>query len=40
MCVECGARNYHVSASRTGRPIRRKKFCPRCGRHTVHEQSK
>jgi len=43
-CDVCGARNYHTTkAPRGGAAAERltlKKFCPTCGRHTQHLESK
>jgi len=41
VCVECLSRNYTVE-KRTDDPKRMElnKFCPRCGKHTLHKESK
>jgi large subunit ribosomal protein L33 len=43
-CEECGARNYHTTkAPRGGAAVERlalKKYCPHCGRHTIHRESR
>jgi len=41
ICEECLSRNYPIS-KRTDDPVRRelKKFCPVCGKHTLHRESK
>lgn len=40
-CTVCGSRNYTVvlSKDRTER-LTVKKFCPHCGKHTIHQQTK
>jgi large subunit ribosomal protein L33 len=41
-CEVCKARNYNVSKNRRNQPQRLevKKFCPRCGRHTLHRETR
>ncbi|MBQ9457109.1 MAG: 50S ribosomal protein L33 [Bacilli bacterium] len=41
VCEECLSRNYTFE-KRTDDPVRMelKKFCPRCGKHTLHKESK
>ena len=41
ICSECLSRNYTLS-KRTDNPKRLelKKFCPRCGKYTLHKESK
>ncbi|MBQ7242992.1 MAG: 50S ribosomal protein L33 [Bacilli bacterium] len=41
ICEECLSRNYTTS-KRTDDPERRElmKFCPHCGKHTAHRESK
>ncbi|SEH43901.1 50S ribosomal protein L33 [Fructobacillus pseudoficulneus] len=40
-CEVCGSRNYTVTLSK-GRVERLgvKKFCPHCGKHTLHRETK
>jgi len=43
VCDECNARNYQTTKAKKYGPQERlqlKKFCPTCGRHTVHKESK
>ncbi|QQR91665.1 MAG: 50S ribosomal protein L33 [Myxococcales bacterium] len=43
VCSECGARNYRsTKAIKQGETefLSLKKFCPSCGKHTVHKESK
>ena len=42
VCEKCGARNYKASRPRTidGKPLEFRKYCPPCGVHTVHRESK
>jgi large subunit ribosomal protein L33 len=43
VCGECGARNYRTTKARHAKPgdrLELKKFCPRCNRHTSHQESK
>ena len=40
-CDECGARNYKTTKKpRANERLTIKKFCPHCGRHTKHSESK
>ena len=42
-CEDCGARNYHTTKLRKAETRERlmlKKYCPACGRHTVHKETK
>ncbi|HWO88311.1 MAG TPA: 50S ribosomal protein L33 [Gemmatimonadales bacterium] len=41
-CTECKERNYATSKNRKNDPDRLelRKYCPRCGRHTVHRETK
>ncbi len=41
-CTECQERNYASSKNSTSDPERKeiKKFCPKCGKHTVHKETK
>ncbi|MGB5702005.1 MAG: 50S ribosomal protein L33 [Polyangiales bacterium] len=42
-CEDCSARNYHTTKQRKAGPQERltlKKYCPTCGRHTVHKETK
>ena len=42
VCDECAARNYQKTKKKqqTGERFTIKKFCPTCGRHTLHRESK
>jgi large subunit ribosomal protein L33 len=41
-CVECKNRNYITKKNRRNDPDRMelKKFCPRCGKHTSHRETR
>jgi large subunit ribosomal protein L33 len=41
-CVECKERNYITRKNRRNDPdrIELKKFCPRCGKHTAHRETR
>ncbi len=41
-CVECKERNYITRKNRRNDPDRMqlKKFCPRCGKHTSHRETR
>lgn len=41
VCNECGARNYNASKKK-GDSVRLevKKYCPKCGKHTIHKEGK
>ncbi|TDA68578.1 MAG: 50S ribosomal protein L33 [Clostridia bacterium] len=41
-CSECKERNYITSKNKKNDPdrIELKKYCPRCGAHTVHRETK
>lgn len=41
-CTECKERNHRTSKNRRNDPdrIELKKFCPRCGRHTLHRETR
>ncbi len=41
-CSECGARNYKTSKARRdgAEPLRLKKFCKVCNKHTLHLETK
>tara|TARA_B100000686_G_C16380088_1_gene757056 strand:+ start:519 stop:683 length:165 start_codon:yes stop_codon:yes gene_type:complete len=44
VCEDCGARNYKRTKARKVGEIQErlelKKFCPACGKHTVHRESR
>lgn len=43
VCEECQSRNYQTTkAKRPGQSERLslKKFCPTCGKHTIHRESR
>ncbi|MGB9887833.1 MAG: 50S ribosomal protein L33 [Moorellales bacterium] len=41
-CTECKERNYTTTKNKKNDPDRLelKKFCARCGRHTVHRETR
>ncbi len=41
-CTVCGERNYSTEKNTTANPerIEVKKFCPKCGKRTVHKETK
>jgi large subunit ribosomal protein L33 len=41
-CVECKHRNYITKKNRRNNPDRLElaKFCPNCGRHTAHRETR
>ena len=41
-CEECKRRNYQTNKSRRNTPdrIELKKFCPWCGKHTPHKETR
>ena len=41
-CTDCRSRNYFTTKNRRKHPERqeRKKFCPRCGTHRMHKETK
>ncbi len=41
-CVECSERNYSTEKSQTAAKERLelKKYCPRCGSHTLHRETR
>ncbi len=41
-CTECQERNYSTSKNSSANPerIEIKKFCPKCGKRTVHKETK
>ncbi|MBE3572472.1 MAG: 50S ribosomal protein L33 [Moorella humiferrea] len=41
-CTECKQRNYTTTKNKKNDPDRLelKKYCPSCGRHTVHKETK
>jgi len=42
ICSECLSRNYTTSVKKEKHQVRleRMKFCPRCGKMTLHKESK
>lgn len=42
ICSVCLSRNYQTTVKREGQKERLeiKKFCPKCGYHTIHKESK
>ncbi len=42
VCEECLSRNYTATKNKTTQPERMviKKFCKKCGKHTVHKETK
>ena len=41
-CAECSERNYSAEKSQSGATERLelKKYCPRCGAHTLHKETR
>ncbi len=41
-CTECKERNYSTKKNKKNNPdrIEFKKYCPRCGSHTLHKETK
>ncbi|MEE8192850.1 MAG: 50S ribosomal protein L33 [Gemmatimonadales bacterium] len=41
-CTDCRSRNYHTTKNRRTHPERMetRKFCPRCGKHKPHKETK
>jgi large subunit ribosomal protein L33 len=41
-CEECRRRNYETNKSRRNTPdrVELRKFCPWCGRHTPHKETR
>jgi large subunit ribosomal protein L33 len=41
-CEECKHRNYTLSKNKQEHPERLevKKFCPNCGKHTIHRETR
>ena len=41
-CVDCKERNYITKKNRRNDPDRleMQKFCPRCGKHTTHRETR
>lgn len=41
ICSVCLSRNYNVSKSKNAtKRLELMKFCPKCGKHTLHKESK
>ncbi|MBB5183644.1 50S ribosomal protein L33 [Catenisphaera adipataccumulans] len=42
VCTECLSRNYTTTKNKKTQPKRLeiKKYCPKCGRHTLHKETK
>ena len=41
ICEECLSRNYTTTINKeTTKSLEIKKFCPKCGKHTLHKISK
>jgi large subunit ribosomal protein L33 len=41
VCTECESRNYNASKKK-GDPVRMelRKYCPKCGKYTIHKEGK
>ena len=41
-CEVCGSRNYSIKISGTPKPTRLEvnKFCKRCGKYTIHKETR
>lgn len=41
ICSECLSRNYTTEVKKDGKIVQEvKKFCPKCGKHTIHKVSR
>lgn len=41
VCEVCGARNYKTTRARGDTdPVKLKKFCKHCGKHTMHTEAR
>ena len=41
VCSDCLSRNYVTTVRRdSGKKLELKKFCPKCGKQTIHKASK
>jgi large subunit ribosomal protein L33 len=41
ICSDCQSRNYRTTRKRDFKgQLEKKKFCPKCARHTVHKETK
>ncbi|MBI3920747.1 MAG: 50S ribosomal protein L33 [Armatimonadetes bacterium] len=41
-CSDCSSRNYSTTKDKqkNREKLSRKKYCPKCGRHTVHSETR
>lgn len=41
-CTECKNRNYFTTKNKRKQPqrVERRKFCPRCGTHKLHKETR
>ncbi len=40
-CERCGRRNYRIRPARPGADrLALRKYCPQCGRHTLHREER
>lgn len=41
-CQDCQERNYHTRKNKRLHPerVEYRKYCPRCGKHTMHKETK
>ncbi len=41
-CEKCKERNYHTTKNKRKHPdrVEHRKYCPRCGTHTTHKETK
>ncbi|MDO5329862.1 MAG: 50S ribosomal protein L33 [Bacillota bacterium] len=41
ICSECLSRNYSINKSKNATTrLELRKYCPQCGKHTLHKESK
>ncbi len=41
VCSECQSRNYYASKKKgDGKRLEANKYCPKCGKHTIHKEGK
>ncbi|MCD6103975.1 MAG: 50S ribosomal protein L33 [Thermotogaceae bacterium] len=40
-CSECGIKNYYTDRNKNRKEkLKLRKYCPRCGKHTMHNETK
>jgi large subunit ribosomal protein L33 len=40
ICSYCLSRNYDISVNKKEKSLILKKYCPKCNKHILHEESK